>query len=728
MNILYFSVISGFLSFGSQFLWYKIASTILGDSQFVYFGIVCVFVFSAILGYLISEKYKNSIRLIEGFTGLFALLTGCVLFFYSSVLYGLPDSVVWILMLIPAIGSGLVLPIYMRWSGENAVRTYYRYHFAGFISILLLEVASQMNVRTSVLLLSCALLQIMLAWKLKSVYPPRWSDLRKLKVFSKLGLFAFLSGWTSFFIATMLVRTIFWLEMPLKIWFSAFMAGPILAITLGGLLSRWRYGYIPVVLLPIITSIFQFPVAISIQSTGSWIFFGVAGWLWIVITFATAQAGSSYIFSKYYSEYLPGNTLALFSFGNISGVLSAILIYPLISFLPWLYVVPLLWFVLLYAIVYFKYGNVHCKQHYFILYIFILLLWCTSIASINYQKRLEDVVFFSGRCSTNFHSRLKKNCYNPPVWWAHDTSGTVAIAQVESSQKYYIAGYYSHLINWFYMERNIGLMSAGFSHKKFKHTLVIGIGSGQEIDGAGMISERVTAVDLASVAEKSARLLAIANNDIFNDKKITWLTDDGILLVKNCVPGTYDQIIQTSTLPITGNSYKLYSLEFMSFASRCLGESGIYHTYFDGSYLKSDEDIAIFLEPIRRSFKYVKILKYPYPQVFASNSILGEYSSPVKVIDASDYVILKKNTPIEILEKLYSKENEFVLPYDFPRSELINTLDNSLLSNMAWRNYIATRKNPLISSSTLIKNTDNSYILPFLELIPIFELNQREVK
>jgi hypothetical protein len=123
---------------------------------------------------------------------------------------------------------------------------------------------------------------------------------------------------------------------------------------------------------------------------------------------------------------------------------------------------------------------------------------------------------------------------------------------------YIVDGHLSHDI-WAGAEYMSGISGAKFFSHPLKNSLVIGIGSGQAAWGVLAISEHTDMVEISpTVIENLDALKEYNENLLANPNKDIHLKD-GFSFVRDCKPGTYDLILNTSTYPSNFNASKLYS-------------------------------------------------------------------------------------------------------------------------------------------------------------------------
>jgi Spermidine synthase len=183
---------------------------------------------------------------------------------------------------------------------------------------------------------------------------------------------------------------------------------------------------------------------------------------------------------------------------------------------------------------------------------------------------------------------------------------------------YLLDGHLSHDLKR-QTEITVGLMPAKYFNRPLENSLVIGVGAGQSAWAVTAISKKADLVEISPASFSGLSLLSEYNNGLKKSDNVNFILADGFRFMKNCET-KYDLILNTSTYPGNFNASKLYSEEFVAAAKNCLGPDGVFESYFDGASVQSLAQLNDFLAPLRKHFKHVDILTYPYTLVFAYDS------------------------------------------------------------------------------------------------------------
>lgn len=235
----------------------------------------------------------------------------------------------------------------------------------------------------------------------------------------------------------------------------------------------------------------------------------------------------------------------------------------------------------------------------------------------------------------------------------------------------------------------VGLIPAMYFKIPPKKSMVIGLGSGQTAWATTAISEYTELVEISKSVINNITILKEHNFNLRDRKNVGILLKDGLSVVRNCRPESYDLIINTSTYPSNHGASKLYSDEMIELIERCLNKDGVMVTYFDSATVNDMTDFYEFVYPIMRHFRHVDIALEPYPIVLAySTSRILDPLSAKDFLNKTDYDLFSTKYP-----DAFSKACRPLLRYiPSPSYEpLLSSLDRSYLERNSLRLSIRSK-------------------------------------
>jgi spermidine synthase len=234
------------------------------------------------------------------------------------------------------------------------------------------------------------------------------------------------------------------------------------------------------------------------------------------------------------------------------------------------------------------------------------------------------------------------------VWASPDSVHALVYGRRADQPKIYdyIDGHQSHELTHF-REVLVGLLGQQFFFDgQVERSLIIGIGSGQTLSGLLGWSNHVDAVDISENAILASKSAAEFNNDVMNNPRKTVFTMDGIQYIKGCEPESYDFILLTPTPIGLLHSTKLFSMEFLTSAKRCLKQTGVLMTWFDFETVQRERLLASILKTTGMVFRNTSVSLSPYPILLLSDDVLIQKSEIQKGI---------YHPKIEPLARLYNR-------------------------------------------------------------------------
>ncbi len=261
--------------------------------------------------------------------------------------------------------------------------------------------------------------------------------------------------------------------------------------------------------------------------------------------------------------------------------------------------------------------------------------------------------------------------------------------------KYVIDGHQSHTIDYG-IEYLTGLIPGRyFDRGAVDRSLVVGIGTGQAAWSLLHLSKRTDLVDISPIIPLSLEKLAAWNGHMLDDARATRYQADGMTFVKRCEAGAYDIVLDTATYPALASAFKLFTVEFVAAAKRCLSARGVYVTYFDHTVAATPAEMDLFLRPLATQFRHVDVHAFPYPVVVAYDldraAGLPDLG-PELLLDSADRRFLedRAGTALSWLSADLSENAISRRPLrDYqPGAGIVPGLDDGLLEQQALANYL----------------------------------------
>ncbi|UYL08360.1 hypothetical protein B9G69_015060 [Bdellovibrio sp. SKB1291214] len=692
---------SGLLNLSSQVLYQKIVSMTLGDLYITFLLVTLTFIFGTALGSLIGFKVRRLLPWVEILTGFYNL---ALFFLLSTEFYKIqpPQFLVVIGLLVPAVSLGVQLPLYSYYLRRIRFNFIYGlYHGGAILGLLAFEVYFTQGLSVKYATLTLALGQISLGLILGFLLKhdifqisqsPRgvWRTLFKrgiVEIPFSVFLISLLSSYQIFWA----LKTQIFLTEAFRLHATLISAAVFFWMTVAGLSEKYLHQISRSILyfawgfIILITQIAfaTWPSFVTDQFTGELPNY----FIWssvLALSLTLPVLISSLVFIKSTQELAhsiaidqsSGYLNALACLGNILGMTAAALMAPLL----WsnLYFASAL-ALLIAGIVTLTYFNKRYSESSWGFGLLALL------ALIAFQQNPTDNLF-----KNRFEKKNRENPIHAQVY--SEAFSTIAVLEDpftpngKLSRHYIIDGHRSHDLERG-TENLIGLFPRKYFPSTLNKSMVIGVGTGQTSWGVSAISEHTDLIEISPTVLDNLKLFKEYNNDLANRKNIAIHLTDGMTFLKNCPAHTYDLIVNTATYPGNFNAAKLYTTEFVELAARCLGDTGIYQTYFDDSTVQSWEQLANFLAPLQAHFKHIDIISGNYPIVMAYNTerslSQGSWEEFLTELDLKFY---KENLQSKIVFNLECNDIQRNIPI-YPDGEM-NTLDKSVLEATSIRNII----------------------------------------
>jgi spermidine synthase len=152
--------------------------------------------------------------------------------------------------------------------------------------------------------------------------------------------------------------------------------------------------------------------------------------------------------------------------------------------------------------------------------------------------------------------------------------------------------------------------------------LVIGVGTGMTSGSAGLLFDRVDAVEINPVVISNLWRMKRWNFDIESMKNVHIIVDDGIHHIR-ASREKYTVIMNTVTTPLYFSSSKLYTHDFFEAVKQRLTPDGLYVTWVDTRV--GDRGLDIILRTLHATFKscWIAALRSQYFLLIASPGDIG---------------------------------------------------------------------------------------------------------
>ncbi len=696
---------SGLLNLSAQILYQKVVSVTLGDLYATFMLITLTFITGSAIGNIFSTRLRQYLPLLEMLTGfynilLYALLSGT---FYQ---HNLPSYLVVLGLAFPAFTLGAQLPLYSYYLRQTRFAGVYAlYHLGAILGLFTFEFyfTEGNSIRAALLNLGFAQIALGLVLVFSSqedrfhVHSAPVNSWRKL--FERQNR---LPVYTVFAISTLSFYQIFWalktqtflteafrlqattVSMAVFAWmsFAGAMARFTKQVSLYILVFCWAAALLGIQLL------FPYlPIWITDQMNGEMGNYFLLSFV-LALFLTTPVLFSSSIFIRSTEElhqHLPidqasGYLNALASLGNILGMICATLMAAFFWNHSYFAAATLVASIVILL-------TANYEKHYARGALAILLL--VLLAYFGFQKEQQNYLLVN---------RIPKNLRTfPPqeevqVYSQAFSSIIVHVlppmeGRPAYQRQYYVDGHRSHDMD-LATENLVGLLAAKYFPTKIKNSAVIGVGSGQTSWGVAAISDKTDLIEISPAVKDNLSHFKIDNNDLVNRKHVQIHLQDGMNFLRECSAGPYDLIVNTSTYPGNFNAAKLFTDEFIDIAKKCLSNEGVYQTYFDIATVTSLQQMAEFLAPLSRHFKYVDMILIPYPIIIAYDQ-----DRPLSTRNITEY-IGESDRPFyqELVTTKYFLRDACTPVYrKIPalQSARLNTLDQSILESNSIRNIVA---------------------------------------
>lgn len=709
--MLIFALLSGLVNLSSQVVFQKVVSMIVGDLYTTFIAVTLTFILGSAIGSYFGSYFRKYLAWIELLSGFYNLLVFALL---GGSFYGMqvPLTVVAFGLFLPALALGTHIPLYsyyfrkMRFSG-----IYGLYHAGGILGLLAVEwyFTNAGSARAAVL--TIALIQLLLGIVIGlSLYFKKFrieesnTQARVLPAhifaFVRKGVPAFAASILSFYGVVWALKTqtlttetfrLHATSISSAVFFWMAVAG-----ALGGLAVRlplWSlFALMAVQFLAIYGTFGQALLAITDLRNGEMInYFVMAFVLSIYLTFPVLSSSLIFIhctssLQKKWDVDIASGILNLFaSIGNLFGFILA----STMAAVFWesdYFIVAVALVILLLSYYAIQGGALRAGSLCAVILIILSgVLFTQNLRDDLFQNRVRD---YNRSCEEIVKTEVHSHPLSTMALYTYQVKKPLGTDCVDMapSRFYVIDGHVSHDIHRG-DEILVGLMTAKYLSQASRRSLVIGVGSGQSAWGVAAVSERTDLVEISPVVIENLDLLKSQNGNLRHRADVSFILQDGFNYLKKCPPGAYDLILNTSTYPSSFNASKLYSAEFLAMAERCLSSEGVYHTYFDGSSVRTQKELEEFLAPVWKYFPYVDVMLEPYPQVFA-------YKTP-RNLRVLNIVSLPRSEDRAFINSLHP---DLVRSLCFPvfrgvkpRLEQIrmSTLDRSYVEKNTIRNYVS---------------------------------------
>lgn len=716
--MIYLAILSGLINLSAQTVFQKVVSMTVGDLYTTFMAVMLTFILGSALGSYHGYKLRRFLPWIELASGLYTLLLYFVLAgpFYRT---DLPLGIVILGLLLPALALGTHIPLYSYYLRQIRFGFVYGlYHWGAILGLIAFEwhFVHAGSVKDALLFLSVC--QISLALLLLKYFRAGkfHIEAKNFKAenlslwFQEYGvstLTVFSASTLSFYGVLWALKTQTALTEAFRLHATLISAAVFLWMSLAGLISK-AFNKIPRSALFLLLSfcfLFQqgsfsvLPVAITDLFSGTMEnYFFISLLLALYLTLPVLVSSMIFINeTSRLSEHLDvdqaSGGLNLFSsFGNILGFAFGGLMAPHFWHRPYLATAIMISVVL---------GFVFLLKSPRKTLGIGAICGAILISPWAFEKEQKDFLFKNRipKDSRNMLEFKDVDVYShalSSISLATHTlkdSPTPWSAEVQrenpSERLYIVDGHISHDI-WSGLEIKVGLASAKLFTRPLSHSLVIGIGSGQASWAVSAISQKTDMVEISPTVIENLKILKEYNNHLGEREDLHIYMKDGFSFVRDCKPGTYDLIFNTSTYPSNFNASKLYSDEFVALAKKCLGPDGVLQTYFDHNTVVNMSQLYEFLAPLKKHFQYVDILLEPYPQVFA-------YDQPRTIGPISEGSVLRPED--KAFYKKYESENKLfknncqkflrnpAVPLIQPR---MTTLDRAYLEANSLKNMVTS--------------------------------------
>lgn len=726
--MVFFALLSGLINLSSQVMYQKVVSMLIGDLYTVFVAVTLAFILGAAIGSYIGHYLRRYLPLIELSIGIYNLALYVLLqkTFYDVTI---PLPLVLIGLFLPALALGTHIPLYSYYFRKYKFSLVFAlYHLGGALGLIALEwhFINAGSVSLSVLVLGCiqsALGLGLLVFQFRKKFqldsspaPILLSEWKNGIILKSIGS-VFLACTISFYNISWAVKTQLMLTETFRLHATCISIAVFFWMTLAGAFRKKINASSSVLFLGMAISFLgiavTFPVLTpqlsSINNGSLLLYYQTSVLLATLLTVPVLFSSLIFIretenLNRRWSVDVASGVLNLFAgLGSLSGLL---LVYP---FAQWF------WDHAYFLIAVGAAGVcsiIFSQKRIPTTFITIAALGVfifippvkVSIADQRFPKRLNHCLEASD-FKTFSHPQA-----SIALLYAEPTKAKECINN-ESALWYIVDGHQSHnLLRG--DEIFVGAAAGMYFTAPVKKSLVIGVGSGQSAFGASTVSKNVDLVEISPVVISNLEIIKDHNHDLLNRNNVNFILRDGFNFVRECEPGGYDIVLNTSTYPSSFNASKLYSDEFIKLVSRCLSPGGVYHTYFDSSSAMSIEDIYQFLVPISRHFKFIDILQDPYPQVFAYNNPSSpQFLSDRNFHSKKDRILvmeaMKDALQLETSPVAYSNKCVQYYPaigFDKMREAPINTLDKSFLEKNSIRNIVRLIYDDTASSESLLES------------------------
>ncbi|WP_413287899.1 spermidine synthase [Bdellovibrio sp. HCB337] len=643
--MIYLAILSGLINLSAQTVFQKVVSMTVGDLYTTFMAVMLTFILGSALGSYHGYRLRRFLPWIELCTGLYSLLL-CFLLSGPFYQWDLPLWLVILGLLPPALALGTHIPLYSYYLRQIRFGLIYGlYHWGAIIGLIAFEwyFVHAGSVKNSLLFLGLCQITlglVLLKYFRAGAFHVQAKDFKAESIalwFRNYGLSAltvFLASSLSFYGVLWAIKTQNALTEAFRLHATMISTSIFVWMSLAGLVSKkiQKISRSALFLTMAFAFLFQqgsfsvLPVSITDLFSGSMEnYFLVSLLLALYLTLPVFI--SSLIFvneTSRLSESLDvdqaSGGLNLFaSFGNILGFALGGLMAPHFWHRPYMTTAVMISMVLGFVFL----AKVPKKTMGVVAICALILLspWA-------FQKEQKDFLYLNRIAKDQRHmiemtdvavyshalssiALVTRKLKDSPTPWPEQTQ-----KENPSQRMYVVDGHFSHDV-WSGLEMMVGIAGSKYFDRPLGQSLVIGIGSGQAAWAVSALSQKTDMVEISPTVIDNLKILKEYNNNLGERDDLHIHMKDGFSFVRDCKPGTYDLIFNTSTYPSNFNASKLYSDEFVALAKKCLTRDGVLQTYFDYATVVNMPQFYEFLAPLKKHFQNVDIMLDPYPQVFA---------------------------------------------------------------------------------------------------------------
>lgn len=703
---LFFTILllsSGFCGISYEILYGRILGNIIGDQFIVSASILLTFLLGIGIGTLFAHKLWKYLWIIEGSIGVYGALVALNSNLLDKVLYtqlsflhaSIHGSLIVciIVLIFPAFLIGTSLPLFAGYLNQiNAKslfsKAYAIYNFGAAITVLLIEYWLIRKFGITHATLCIAYINFMVACCLYIFFSPQCIEvptenkesLSQYK-FSELAALAIFSISSAVF-QLLMVKIAEFIYGPFRETFALVLSIVFIGIAIGSWLVKiFKIDFSKLIVLNLISIILiiggfdyiietyasLYPKAIDSYFNSALLKLGVLSWIMGVpaLTFgATIPA----LLRSSKSNVAKDSGLLLFisSIANAAGFL----IMTIFLHKNFDYGIILLIICGTGALTLLLLPS-NFGYNFPIKYPVAIVLILLAISSYN-KKWTEDTLYLGYRA---FHStkklEKKRERFNFPEKYK-GYQDVFSIVRSNNRPYFFINGYISIPLDSS-AEVMVGAFSSIFAPRT-DNALVLGVGSGATLSGAGLLFDKTTGIEINNVILENLYRMKEYNFDVENNPNVTIIHDDAIHFTK-VNRDKYSLIINTVTTPLYFSSAKLYTQDFLETVKKRLTPDGVYVTWIDSRV--GDKGLDVMVNTLTNSFDYCSIgfIRNSYFLLFCSNEPIKAHHPKIaaKNTELSNYFKKKHDiNPEWLVYNLLNTEAKFLIG---DKDTLLNTID-----------------------------------------------------